>query len=104
MVHAALRRGGRRNHGTLVGAAVTFFAVTGPSWLLWQVLQGEDATVTRSAFPTWVSGTVLVAPSVATAGVLLCDRDVRAGIALGTVAAGAAVLVGLAVDVLTSMS
>ncbi len=53
----------------------------------------------------WLFGSLAVAGAVLVTGVLRWRRDdVRTGVALGTVAAGFAVLVGLVVDMLSSMA
>ncbi len=91
--------------GVLGAAAVVFLAVTGPSWLLWQVLEGGRGTLLGSQFRVWLAATVVLALVVVAVGAWRWRRDdVRAGTAVGAVAAGFAVLVGLLVDALTSAS
>ena len=97
-------RNGRTPHAAAVSAA-TVFLVAGGAWVGWQLAQEDAPTLLRSESETWLTllaaGTVIV---TVVGAVFWRGRNVRLGLVTGLALAILAVLSGLVVDIITSIS
>ena len=88
-----------------IGVLAGFVVNATAAWIAWQNLQGDRDTLVQSEFGSWLAVAAIVATgTVVSAIALRAKRALALGLVLGLALAGAADLIGLFIDIMTSAS